>query len=147
MIEPQFAARKVAWHFVDAGGDLRALADSDKLRQILLNLLSNAVKFTPEGGSITVDIPAPTAQSETLFVRVTDTGIGIPADKAEAIFEPFVQVRSERTRAHDGVGLGLAISRSLAQAMGGNVRVRSAPGSGSTFTISLRRAPTGALSS
>jgi signal transduction histidine kinase len=72
-------------------------------------------------------------------VRVNDTGVGIPADKLEAVFEPFVQVRSELTRTTEGTGLGLAISRDLARGMGGDLRVTSELGVGSTFELVLRR--------
>ena len=73
-------------------------------------------------------------------VSVTDTGPGIPEDKHEAIFEPFVQLGRSLSSAHQGAGLGLAISRDLARAMGGDVKVTSAPGQGATFTLSLPRA-------
>jgi signal transduction histidine kinase len=74
-----------------------------------------------------------------VFVRVTDTGVGIPPAKQDAIFEPFVQVHVGPTRSADGAGLGLAISQDLALGMGGELRVRSAEGEGSTFTLTLRR--------
>jgi len=73
------------------------------------------------------------------FLRVRDTGIGIPREKQDGIFEPFVQVRTGYAQATEGTGLGLAISRDLARGMGGDLRVRSAPGEGSTFTVALRR--------
>ncbi len=141
MIEPQLTAKNIACKsHGDDNGAAHAWADVDKLRQILLNLFSNAGKFTPDGGQVSVDIEVPATATDTLAVHVSDTGIGIPADKIEAIFEPFVQVRSDRSRAHDGVGLGLAISRELAQAMGGDLRAQSTLGAGSTFTVLLRRA-------
>ncbi len=70
-------------------------------------------------------------------IHVHDTGVGIPADKLEAIFEPFVQVRADLTRPHEGTGLGLAISRDLARGMGGDLAVESEVGAGSTFTLVL----------
>jgi PAS domain S-box-containing protein len=110
MIEPQLAAQQLAYEVRLAGaGDTTARVDQDKVRQILVNLLSNAAKFTPAGGRVTVAVEAPPGPS--VFVRVADTGIGIPADKLEAIFDPFVQVQSGLTRRHEGTGLGLAISR------------------------------------
>jgi signal transduction histidine kinase len=117
-------------------------ADREKLRQILLNLLSNAAKFTDPGGRVRVDVaPARAPATDTaVFLRVADSGVGVPREKQEAIFEPFVQVRADRARLHEGTGLGLAISRDLARGMGGDLRVRSAPGDGSTFTVALRRA-------
>ena len=111
-----------------------ARADPEKSAQILVNLLSNAIKFTPPGGQITV--ACETAEL-TVLVRVADTGVGIPVDKLEAIFEPFVQVKSSLAGREGGVGLGLAISRDLARAMGGDLTVESQPGRGSTFTLSL----------
>jgi signal transduction histidine kinase len=76
-------------------------------------------------------------QAHTVAIRVRDTGIGIPADKLEVIFEPFVQVRADLTRTAEGTGLGLAISRDLARGMGGELTAESTPSVGSTFTLSL----------
>jgi PAS domain S-box-containing protein len=111
-----------------------ALGDRAKVDQILLNLLSNAVKFTPAGESVIVSCKSSDA---TASIDVRDTGVGIPQDKQESIFEPFVQLGRSLSSAHEGVGLGLAISRDLARAMGGDLTVISAPGSGSTFTLIL----------
>jgi signal transduction histidine kinase len=112
-------------------------ADRDKLAQVLLNVLSNAIKFTHEGGRITTSLGAEDASHVT--VRINDTGVGIPADKLDAVFEPFVQVRSDLTRTTEGTGLGLAISRDLARGMGGDLRATSELGVGSTFELVLRR--------
>ena len=104
---------------------------------MLLNLLSNAVKFTPTGGRVTVLLEA----DETwVRIAVADTGIGVPAELHERIFEPFVQLASGLTRTSEGTGLGLAISRELARAMGGDVRLSSVMGEGATFTLELPRA-------
>ncbi|MFL5609836.1 MAG: ATP-binding protein, partial [Gemmatimonadaceae bacterium] len=103
---------------------------------IILNLLSNAIKFTPSSGSVTVECRA---SDRTASIAVVDTGTGIPADKLEAIFEPFVQLGRSLSSAHQGVGLGLAISRDLARAMNGDLTVTSSQGVGSTFTLSLPR--------
>ncbi|HEX6063761.1 MAG TPA: histidine kinase dimerization/phospho-acceptor domain-containing protein, partial [Longimicrobiales bacterium] len=107
MVEPQLAEKRIALS-VDVPAGLIVRADSDKLRQIILNLLGNALKFTPEGGRVDV-FTAETEDSVELHVR--DTGIGIPADKLDAIFQAFVQVDSGHTRTAKGSGLGLAISR------------------------------------
>jgi len=112
--------------------------DPDKVQQILLNLLSNATKFTPAGGRIVVDAPTREGSAaDARFLRVSDTGSGIPRDKQEAIFEPFVQVDRGLSRPTEGTGLGLAISRDLARGMGGDLRVRSDVGRGSSFTLSM----------
>jgi PAS domain S-box-containing protein len=141
LIEPQRAAKRLALDVrlpEFAGQSMpHVLADRDKLQQVLLNLLSNAVKFTPEGGRVTVEfLPGPNA-SGMAEVRVIDTGVGIPADKLEAIFEPFVQVGRSLNSPGEGTGLGLAISRDLARGMGGDLTVESALGVGSTFTLAL----------
>jgi signal transduction histidine kinase len=145
MVESQAAARSLTLERmfpVDQGAEpIHVWADRDKLGQILLNILSNAVKFTPEGGRITVAIADDDGPGH-VTVRISDTGVGIPVDKLEAVFEPFVQVRSDFTRQVEGTGLGLAISRDLARGMGGNLRVTSELGVGSTFEVVLRRVVT-----
>ena len=118
--------------------NLYARTDPDKLRQIMINLVSNAVKFTPEGGRILV---SSTASDKSVAIHVTDTGPGIPPEKHEVVFEPFVQLDRALTRTTDGTGLGLAISRGLARGMGANITLQSTVGSGSTFTITLPLAP------
>ena len=146
LVEPQLAAKRLAFDVAVPDTAVRLVwADREKLVQVLVNLLSNAVKFTPEGGRVSVAVLARhrggrTARPGVAFVRVSDTGIGIPGDKQDEVFEPFVQVRSGYTRAHDGTGLGLAIARDLARGMGGDLRVRSREGVGSTFTVTLRLA-------
>ena len=143
MIEPQIAAKGLTLE-TKLDARMQVWADAEKLEQVLLNLLSNAVKFTDTGGRITVATAERgdgTQPAEWAFVRVADTGRGIPADKAEAVFEPFVQVRVGLRRDTEGTGLGLAISRDLTRGMGGELRLRSTPGVGSAFTVSLRRVP------
>jgi signal transduction histidine kinase len=136
MIEPQLEQKSLTLS-VDLAPDLRVRVDRDKGQQILLNLLSNATKFTPPGGHVTVDAVQRPDLGDQLGLRVTDTGIGIPADKLEAVFQPFVQVDVTRTRTADGTGLGLAISRDLARGMGGDVTATSTLGAGSVFTLTL----------
>jgi signal transduction histidine kinase len=106
--------------------------DERKVKQILFNLLSNAVKFTPSGGSITL---AARAADGELVISVQDTGIGISADDQEKIFEEFYQVGASRTQ--EGTGLGLALTRRLVELHHGQLTVESAPGVGSTFTVTL----------
>ena len=91
------------------------------------------------GGSVTVDAVTRVDAADDVFVRVMDRGVGIPREKEDAIFEPFVQVNVGTTRTAEGAGLGLAISRDLARGMGGDVRARSTEGKGSTFTVRLPR--------
>ena len=119
----------------DAGVSVRA--DRERLRQILINLLVNAVKFTDAGGRIVLACSATDAEAR---IAISDTGRGIPADQLERIFEPFVQVDRQLTRAsQQGVGLGLAISRELARGMGGELVAESTVGKGSVFTVTLPR--------
>jgi signal transduction histidine kinase len=134
MIAPQLRKRELrfARHRDPAVTDV--FCDPDKTEQVLLNLLSNAAKFTPAGGAIDVG----SSKGEGMVrIRVHDTGVGIPRDKLDAIFEPFVQVDRTLTTNVEGAGLGLAISRDLARAMGGELSVESEVGAGSTFTLSL----------
>ena len=109
-------------------------ADESRLRQVLINLVGNAVKFTDEG-SITVRVDAEGGTVQRIHVE--DTGIGIPPDRIEAIFMAFEQGDGAKTRAQQGAGLGLAISRALCEMMGMQLSVESVLGEGSTFTITL----------
>jgi signal transduction histidine kinase len=141
LIGPQLRAKSLTYS-VDLPSDCWVLADRDKLVQVLLNLVSNAVKFTPAGGRVTLDCAERadgSGPSEMVFLRVTDSGVGIPHAKLSAVFEPFVQVDSTLAGRSGGAGLGLAISRDLARGMGGDVRVRSELGAGASFTIALPR--------
>lgn len=109
------------------------LADERRLRQMLLNLLSNAVKFTAQG-RVTLTVQSCDAQVE---FRVEDTGIGIPVDNLEQIFQPFTQLDRGLNRQYEGTGLGLALTRQLAQLHGGYLRVESVVGQGSQFFLRL----------
>ena len=109
------------------------VTDGLRLRQIVLNLVGNAVKFT-QGGEISVTYGT---SEDALFVRVSDTGIGISESRLETIFTPFTQGESSTARRFGGTGLGLSISRQLAQRLGGAITVESEPGLGSTFTLTL----------
>jgi signal transduction histidine kinase len=137
LVLPQLHAKGL--RYVDEGEcrDVAVLADEEKARQVLINLLSNAVKFTPGGGEIRV---ACAADEQWVRTSVTDSGMGIPGDRLEAIFEPFVQVDRGLTSRQEGTGLGLAISRDLARHMGGDLTAASTIGTGSTFTLTLPRA-------
>ena len=148
VIEPQADRKGVV---LDADGcpeEVRFQGDLRRVQQVLLNLVSNAVKFTGEGGRVAVTCRrvaegpggAPSASWAGPWVRidVEDTGIGIPPEHLQRVFEPFVQADSGYTRDYGGVGLGLSISRRLAALMGGAVTAESEPGRGSRFTLWLR---------
>ncbi len=137
LVAPQLAARSLRYTCEAVDDGMAAMADGEKVRQVLLNLLSNAVKFTPEGGEVRVSADA---EGERVRVHVADTGPGIPADKREAVFEPFVQLGRGLSSVQEGTGLGLAISRDLARGMGGDLTVRCGDEGGSTFTLVLPRA-------
>ncbi|HEX5727775.1 MAG TPA: GAF domain-containing protein [Longimicrobiaceae bacterium] len=148
LVGPQAAARGIVVDepCADAEGGPYYVGDEDRVRQILANLLSNAVKFTDRGGRVRVecgaaDRPGPGARlhgpGPWTYVRVEDTGIGIPPGRVEAMFNPFVQAERGHTRTRGGTGLGLTISRHLARLMGGDLTASSAPGKGSAFTLWL----------
>jgi signal transduction histidine kinase len=136
LVQPQLQQKQLKYEYRCCDPSFTARADPERLQQILLNLLSNAIKFTPVGGEILVVCGAKPTQME---VRVTDSGVGIPADKLESIFEPFVQLDRGQPAGNVGTGLGLAISRDLARAMGGELTAKSTVGEGSTFVLSLPR--------
>jgi CheY-like chemotaxis protein/two-component sensor histidine kinase len=114
-------------------GSLR-IGDAGRVRQILNNLLSNAVKFTERGS---VSLRVSTEPDNALCFRVADTGSGIPGEVQARLFQPFVQADVSTTRRYGGTGLGLVISRQLAEAMGGSITLDSEPGRGSVFTVRL----------
>ena len=134
LVEPQAAAKKIELALLPPADTLRVVADRQRLEQILVNLVGNAIKFTPEHGVIRVGALEADAKA---VIQVQDTGVGIPHDRLQAIFEPFVQVDAALTRTATGAGLGLAISRDLARAMGGDLTVESELGNGSTFSVIL----------
>jgi PAS domain S-box-containing protein len=147
LVEPQAAERGLSLARECEPDPGRHLwGDEDRVRQILTNLLSNAVKFTEPGGAITIRCGV-TANADTqaqlagggpwVYVRVEDTGIGIPPEQLEGVFEPFVQAESGHTRQAGGTGLGLTISRRLARLMDGDLTVQSRLGQGSCFTVWL----------
>jgi signal transduction histidine kinase len=136
MIEPQIDGSKLRLEVEPGDPSLFFHADRERVEQIVLNLLSNAVKFTPADGTVRIMVAA---DHHEIRLSVQDTGVGIPADKLEAVFEAFYQVEGSQSRAYGGTGLGLAISRHLARSMGGDLTVKSAEGNGSTFTLGLPR--------
>jgi signal transduction histidine kinase len=138
MIAPQILAKGLRYSYSGVGKTTAVLADPEKMQQIVLNLLTNAVKFTDPGGTITLSSEL---SGKCVDIRVADTGPGISPEKLKKIFDPFVQAERRLNQPVQGVGLGLAISQDLARAMGGQVAVESAVGEGSTFTLTLPRAP------
>jgi CheY-like chemotaxis protein/two-component sensor histidine kinase len=128
---------------VDATSNAFAVLRTDRvrLRQILVNLVGNAVKFTDRGG-IVVSVRTDADDGKAWTIDVTDTGIGIDADKRPQLFEPFQQADASISQRYGGSGLGLALSRRLAEQLGGSlVLLRSAPGAGSTFRLTLKALP------
>jgi signal transduction histidine kinase len=138
LVEPLIARGGLSYESVHKGPTIVARADPEKVLQILVNLLSNAIKFTPEGGRISIETEA---SGGFVFIGVRDTGVGIPADRIENVFEPFVQLKDSLSGREGGVGLGLAISRDLARAMSGELSVASVEGRGSCFTLALQGYP------
>jgi PAS domain S-box-containing protein len=134
LVAPQIQARGLSYDYVPCEPSIVVQADSEKVQQVLLNLLSNAIKFTEPGGNVRLECAC---RQTAAAVRVVDTGLGIPPEKLEAIFQPFVQVDQNFTRQGQGTGLGLSISRELARAMGGDITVESVLGEGAVFTLSL----------
>ena len=135
MVEPQAAHRSISVSVDTPGGGV-VMADRQRLKQVLLNLLSNAVKFNHDGGNVTV---ACTCEGDAVRITVTDTGPGISPAQQARLFTPFERLDAE-ARGVAGTGLGLALSKRLAELMGGSIGVESAPGRGSTFSVDLRAA-------
>lgn len=134
MVRQEAAERGVA--LTVASSEALVLADARGLRQILLNLLSNAVKFTNEGGRVTV-VWSERRMDNTVEIAVTDTGVGIPADKISLLGTPFFQVSDVLARNHAGMGLGLSIVTSMAKGMGGSVHIHSVVNVGTTVRVRL----------
>jgi signal transduction histidine kinase len=134
LVEPELRRKDLRFTRDPCDPSLVVRADLGKLRQILLNLLGNAVKFTGAGGRVGVGA---TRDGNRVRIWVSDTGIGIPSDQLERVFEPFFQVDRGMTRTYPGIGLGLAIARDFARAMGGELRLESETGKGSTASLEL----------
>jgi len=134
LIRPQAALKGIEIAVHDSGSEIVARADEERLRQIVLNLLTNAIKFTPRGGHVAVSYGA---DETSVHIAIQDDGIGIPAEKLDVVFEPYVQLGSTGVNHELGSGLGLAISRDLARAMGGDLTATSSPEAGTVFTVRL----------
>lgn len=136
LVAPQLEQNQLRYVYDGCDASYTAYTDPERLQQILLNLLSNAIKFTGPGGNVAVTCEV---VGDRMLIHVADTGIGIPPDKLEYIFEPFVQLARGQTAGVVGTGLGLSISRDMARAMSADLTVRSTLNEGSTFTLSLPR--------
>jgi signal transduction histidine kinase len=134
LIGPLFTSKGVAYKVASCSADLTVRGDYERIIQICLNLLSNALKATAKGGEVTVSCED---LDDFVAIHVEDTGTGIPEERLEAVFSPFTQLGRALNSPDTGVGLGLAISRELARAMGGDVTVESEAGAGSKFTLTL----------
>jgi signal transduction histidine kinase len=137
LVAPQAAAKALSLDYETCDPSLAVVADREKLRQVLLNLLSNAIRYTPSGGRISLG--AEPAGEHRVCIWVRDSGPGIPRERQEEIFAPFVQLDRSLTQSREGVGLGLAISRDLARGMDGDLRVESRSGEGACFVVELPR--------
>jgi two-component system sensor histidine kinase RpfC len=134
-VRPQSEAKGLAWNLhIDADVPFRVFGDPEHLTHVLGNLLNNAFKFTPKGG---ISLRVSKTGDGRIRFEVTDTGIGIPLDQQEKLFERFVQVDNSAKRKFGGTGLGTSIARDLTELMGGTIAVNSAPGQGSTFRVEL----------
>jgi signal transduction histidine kinase len=142
MIMPQILAKQLDYAFEPCVGKVVVTADSQRVQQIILNLLSNAIKFTRRTGRVRMRCSVANAlrgdrNRRLACVRVSDSGVGIPADRIDSIWQPFVQLGRKLSQPGEGVGLGLAISRDLARRLGGELSVTSEMGVGSTFTLTI----------
>jgi signal transduction histidine kinase len=133
-MQPEMERRQLFFERHPCPENAAVLADREKLRQVLLNLVSNAVKYTDPGGHVDLGCDCDDTAA-TIWVR--DSGIGIPPDQMQHIFDPFFQVDRGSTRRYAGVGLGLSIAHDLTRAMGGELTLTSAPGTGTTATVKL----------
>jgi PAS domain S-box-containing protein len=135
MLGSRFAENGIAFRCLLPDQPLAVVVDQHKFAQIFINLLSNAVKFTPRGGDVTLAVRR--RADGGLAVSVRDTGIGIAAEDIPVVLSPFGQVESAFSRTHHGTGLGLPLAKSLAELHGGELNLESAPGVGTTVTVSL----------
>ena len=140
LVQPQFAERQISLVTrlpeSEGGTEILVAADREKLIQILTNLLGNAAKFTPPRGEVEMRLTQ-TSGHDFAMIEVRDSGPGIPADKLEVIFEPFVQLERSLTSQVGGAGLGLAISRDLARGMGGDLHAARTDGAGDILVLTL----------
>jgi len=134
LLRPQLTRKSLKLSSKPCSPSLVVSADPVKLRQILVNILANSIKFTPTGG--TIEMTAERSDDRAV-VCIADSGIGIAREMIDRVFEPFFQVHTGTTREYTGAGLGLAIARDFAHAMGGDIAIASEPGQGCRVTVSL----------
>jgi two-component system sensor histidine kinase VicK len=126
---------KILLAYIPSGsGSEEIYVDKDRISQVIVNIISNAIKYTPEGGSVTV---LSGQQEKYAYIKVTDTGIGIPEKDLPMIFERFYRVDKARSRQQGGTGLGLAIAKEIVEAHKGQISIESVYGSGTTVTVRL----------
>ncbi|MBI3931922.1 MAG: GAF domain-containing protein [Acidobacteria bacterium] len=142
LVAPRASEKGLDIGYIIEEGTAESLwGDVARLRQILVNLLANAVKFTEKGEVVVTASRSSAGTSDEVQFSVRDTGIGIPADQTERLFQSFTQVDASTTRRYGGTGLGLAISKRLCEMMGGHIRVESRGGQGTTFHFTIRAEP------
>ena len=134
LVEPMANKKEIYLNYEDESGNIKIQADRMKFKEILYNLLGNAIKFTPEKGEVFVKSKI---IDDHIQVSVSDTGVGIPEEKYQSIFDPFKQADSSPTRKYGGTGLGLALVKKYVEIHGGDIRVESEVGKGSTFTFTI----------
>jgi cell cycle sensor histidine kinase DivJ len=137
LISPEAKQKNLVVETRLAEGVTRAHTDPSALWQVMVNLVSNAIKFTPAGGRVVVELARNPANPDRFLIRVTDSGIGIAAADRDRIFEMFWQADGSYAKQHDGLGLGLPMSRRLIELLGGRISVESAPAGGTTMTVEL----------
>jgi two-component system phosphate regulon sensor histidine kinase PhoR len=136
LLEPLAANRQVRLKLDTGQADTRIQANRDPLRHLVLHLGSNAIRFTPEGGTVTIRLES---DAHGVSLMVEDTGIGIPAESVDRVFERFHRVEGARAHREGGSGIGLALCRSIAESHGGSISVASGTDRGSRFTVTLPR--------
>jgi signal transduction histidine kinase len=134
-LRPLADAKSISLQWQRPRENLNVLADRNQMKRLVRNLVDNAIKYTPIGGSVTLRLTSP--KDDSVIIQVVDTGIGISPEHQTRVFDRFY--RADPSHTIPGTGLGLSIVKEIATIHGGNVRLKSAPGVGTTFTITLPR--------
>ena len=138
LLKVNAASRDITFAIDASDGDLSAVGDADELDRVVANLVSNAVKYSPDGGTIRVGLAR---QDHTIALSVADQGLGISEEDQQKLFEEFFRSSNPRAVEQPGTGLGLAIVQRIVERHGGQIRVESRLGHGSTFTVLLPAVP------